>query len=362
LRFVDQGTVVAPENGVIASVSARAGDRLPAGAPLFTIDCRELAEEADSLTRQINTDQSSLELRTAQESADVGARTRRKTAAASQARVAHLRLENQETLFQGGYTSREELEKARLAAEEADDQVAAAASETELGARKSAVETAELRRRIADGSGRLQRLRERIAACAARSAGPVLVTSVNEASLRKGAYVQRFQQMLDYSVPGRAEAVLSVPTGVAGIVEVGQPVEVALGARGARGMVRAVGSSSDSSKEAVPVYVSIDGDCSDLVAGQRLETRLRIGGLATGLVLPSGPYVGSGRLSTVYRVTGATAVKTAVRLSADYDGVIAVLQGLSEGDVVIVSSYDDFIEYDSVRIQGGTNARASRGG
>ena len=81
---------------------------------------------------------------------------------------------------------------------------------------------------------------------------------------------------------------------------------------------------------------------SNLRQSQRVSARLLIEEKRNVLTLPRGPFVEAGGGRVAYVVSGGVAERTPVRLGATSITAVEVLEGLKEGDQVVVSGTDAF--------------------
>jgi HlyD family secretion protein len=89
--------------------------------------------------------------------------------------------------------------------------------------------------------------------------------------------------------------------------------------------------------------------------GQTLQLRLEIGATSDGLVLANGPFYEDtgGQWAFVVSAGGERAEKRAIKLGRRNPENVEVLEGLSNGDRVITSSYESLKEFDRIELRGG---------
>lgn len=85
-------------------------------------------------------------------------------------------------------------------------------------------------------------------------------------------------------------------------------------------------------------------------AGQAIDMRLMLGGAATAMMLPNGPFYQDtgGHWAFVLAPNGRYAVRRDVRLGRRNPDYVEVLEGLEPGEKVIVSGYEAFQKVDRV--------------
>jgi HlyD family secretion protein len=89
---------------------------------------------------------------------------------------------------------------------------------------------------------------------------------------------------------------------------------------------------------------------TDFTKGQGVRIRLLFGEPATTILLATGPFYGSTGGHWVYRLEADRAVRTPIRLGRSNPNYYEVLEGLSPGDRIIVSAYDDFADYSTLNV------------
>lgn len=81
-----------------------------------------------------------------------------------------------------------------------------------------------------------------------------------------------------------------------------------------------------------------------ITVGQAIDTRLELGGASTALLLPNGPFFQDtgGTWAFVLTPNGQYATRRTIELGERNPDYVEVLQGLSPGEKVIISSYQGF--------------------
>ncbi len=91
---------------------------------------------------------------------------------------------------------------------------------------------------------------------------------------------------------------------------------------------------------------------ADLRRGQTVQARLTLGRAETALVLPNAAFLqdSGGAFVFVVAADGASAERRTVRLGRRNPRYVEVLDGLSEGERVLVSSYAHFVDRDRLKL------------
>ncbi len=170
-----------------------------------------------------------------------------------------------------------------------------------------------------------------------------------------GSTINKSQSL--FTVADRTSAIieLDVPQQHAGLLEIGQQVSLSVGGRPLLGTIESIGRvalmSSDGITATVQVIVRPEQG-SDLIPGSTAVSELVIGTLDDILLLPRGPYLTTGGQRFVYVIEGNQAIKTAVTYGELHTDQVQILRGLSEGDRIITSGYQNYIEHNTIMLQG----------
>ncbi len=90
-----------------------------------------------------------------------------------------------------------------------------------------------------------------------------------------------------------------------------------------------------------------------ITVGQAIDTRLELGGASTALLLPNGPFFQDtgGTWAFVLTPDGRYATRRSIELGERNPDYVEVLQGLSPGQKVIISSYQGFKDVERVELE-----------
>ena len=95
----------------------------------------------------------------------------------------------------------------------------------------------------------------------------------------------------------------------------------------------------------------------NLGKGAAIQTIFREAGknLPDVLVLPRGPYLVTGNRTYLYLVEGAAAVRTPVTYGAVTEQYVQIISGVTVGDEIITSSYQNYIDFESIDLEAGND-------
>lgn len=160
-----------------------------------------------------------------------------------------------------------------------------------------------------------------------------------------------------FSIADRSSAIveLDVSETYAGLLSPGQKVALTVNSANITGTITAIGkvatASSDGIGSTVTVKVTPDSDAAELLPGASVVSEINIGTQDDVLYLPRGPYLTTGSQRWLYVTEGDAAKKQAVTFGATQGNNIIVQSGVSAGDTIISSGYQNFIQYNTIKLK-----------
>lgn len=100
----------------------------------------------------------------------------------------------------------------------------------------------------------------------------------------------------------------------------------------------------------VQVRVKPEKITSALIPGATVVAEMQVGLLEDTLLLPRGPYISTGNRRYLYKIEGNTAYRVEAVFGKSEGNYIEILSGVKEGDEVITSGYQSFIEYEKLKL------------
>lgn len=346
-----QRSVLAPGEGVLAEWRVAEGDEVREGDPLGVLRSPDLQDAVSEQEGALEDARRTLETRVLD--GDIDTREAEDALLALQGTLAEAErtLDTTERLYEIGAASQAELEAARsaeAAARQAVDNAqtnAQSASESRALARRGA--QAAIRR----AERALATARERAAALALRApiTGRVLTLEVAVGdSVEDGALLVTLASPTDL----RVEA--SLDEAAARAVGVGQRATITVADQTFPGSVTQVAAQAEAGAEGaaatVPVVLSFDTPPQGLRIGASAAVDIEVGRLEDALYLPRGPYLTTGGERVAYVLDGETATRQNVVFGLIDGERVEVTDGLQEGQRVVVSSYEAFIDRETVRL------------
>ena len=201
----------------------------------------------------------------------------------------------------------------------------------------------------------IARLRDRIADAAIKNPMDGEVLEIAAALTVPGTLIGVNEPL--FSIADRKSAIveLDVSETYSASIEPGLPVQLTVGNQQISGSVTALSkvavASSDGIGSTVLVKVKPDGDPAALVPGATVVGEMQVGEQKNALYLPRGPYLTTGSQKYLYVIDGSSAKKREVSFGTVQGNNITILRGIEAGEKVLVSGYQNFIEYNEIKLE-----------
>lgn len=143
------------------------------------------------------------------------------------------------------------------------------------------------------------------------------------------------------------EVEAQIPESYADALGLGMPAEINYGTSTYPGIVTAV--SPEVNNAQVTTRVRFDGDApQDLRQNQRVSVRIVMETKDDVLTVQRGPFVESGSGRMAYVIRDGLAVRTPIQVGSTSVNSVEIVDGLKEGDRIVISSTDSFENADTV--------------
>jgi HlyD family secretion protein len=201
----------------------------------------------------------------------------------------------------------------------------------------------------------VQRLERRIAEASIASPMDGEVLEIADDLTVPGSLIVESEAL--FSIADRSSAIveLEVSETYSGVLETGQTVQLTVGSQQFNGTIISVGKVAVASSDGIgsTVTVKVQPECSpeSLVPGATVVGELQVGRQEDVLYLPRGPYLTTGSQKYLYVVEGDTATKREVSFGTVQGNEIVILRGVKDGEEVIVSGYQNYIEYKEIKLE-----------
>ena len=344
-------SLLAPGEGVLAEWRVAEGDEVREGVPLGVLRSPDLQDAVSEQEAALEDARRALDTLVLEQDVAVRGADDALLALRGTLAEAERTLSTTERLFEIGAASQGELEAAEAAEAAARQAVenaqtnAVSASESRTLAQRGA------RAAITRAERALATARERAAALELRApiTGRVLTLEVAVGdSVEDGALLVTLASPTDL----RVEA--SLDEAAAGAVGVGQRATITVADQAFPGSVTQVAAQAEAGTEGtaatVPVVLSFDRPPPGLRIGASAAVDIEVGRRENALYLPRGPYLTTGGERVAYVADGETAVRQSVVFGLIDGERVEVADGLAEGQRVVVSSYEAFVDRETVRL------------
>jgi len=201
----------------------------------------------------------------------------------------------------------------------------------------------------------IQRLEQRIAEASIGSPMDGEVLEIADELAVPGSLIVENEALFSIADRSSAMVELEVSETYSGVLETGQTVLLTVGSRQLSGTITAVGkvavASSDGIGSTVTVRVQPEGSPESLVPGATVVGELQVGEQENVLFLPRGPFLTTGSQKALYVVEGDRAIKREVSFGTVQGNDIVILRGVEAGEEVIISGYQNYIEYNEIKLE-----------
>jgi len=349
-------TLLAPAQGTVTQLQAQAGQDVVEGQVLCVIDSPTLESQLAQASRDLQAarvEAQKLELDNQVKITELEAGLR---ASEQKMNDAARMLEVQEKLYLLGDASKSELENQRRSADDAKRTYEALALTYEATKEKYAFDVEAARFKVSELEQRVAELNKTIESLVVRSpiSGRVLQVSVKEGdSVNANATIMAVADLTTSLISAE------IPVSALSLVKVGQPVSISMLGESHTGTVSYIAPQATSGATTVGLEVTFDTLPQSLIPNAACYIDIEVFRKEAANSLPRDHYLASGESRYVYIVDleNKTARKAPARFGLVEGQYVEVLSGAEKGDLVIVSSYDEFIDKDQIALSEGGGTR-----
>ncbi|HEX5041502.1 MAG TPA: HlyD family efflux transporter periplasmic adaptor subunit [Candidatus Polarisedimenticolaceae bacterium] len=336
-----------PLDARVLRILKHPGDAVAAGDPVLDLDTSAARLDVERLEDRLAGKRNEAEqLRLALERELLDLQSRLETGRLDR-EVLQARVARQRKLAEDGLVSAELLAETEVSARKADIDLAqltatmaAARRQTDTRLAGTALEVATLAKEVAEARRQLE-----LATARADAAGIVTwVVDQEGAAVRRGDVLARIARLDAFRVDATASDVH------ARRIAVGAPVRVPLDGRVLAGRVASVYPAIEQGTIRFAVELQHPSDPA-LRQNLRLDVHVVDRVKEDVLCLPRGIATGTARAQQVFVVHGNRATRTRVVLGQTGAEAVEVLEGLREGDEVVISDMQDYEHVGSVKLR-----------
>ncbi len=344
--------VRAASAGVVEEIMVAPGQDVSRGSPVCSLHSAELLTRREEARRQVFAAEDSLAKARLEGSQSLERLERELAEGKDALSQAEARVEDTAALCEAGAIPRKQLEDAQAEADRARSHVGMKEAELVAARSSAALQIETCARQLEVARANLHAIEGSIAGLVVRSpiSGKVLdVPVVPGQTASQGMVVAQVANLDLLVVKAKVDSV-DVQH-----VTVGQPVAVTLGANSVRGVVQAVAPRAEESGDGttVEVTIALDSVPKDVPPNSAAYAEIEVRARSGVAHLPRGPFLASGHEMFVYVIEEDRAYQRDVRFGRAYGNAVEVLEGLSVGEKVITSSYEEFKEEREIRLAPG---------
>jgi HlyD family secretion protein len=141
-----------------------------------------------------------------------------------------------------------------------------------------------------------------------------------------------------------------------GDIALGQEAWITIAGRDFQGVIERIGllaaTPADGGPPQVDLDLSVKVEDFEALPGGTALVELIVGVVPDALVIPRGPFLSTGNGLYLYRIDGTTAVRTQATFGAVTEQFVEIISGVSAGDEIITSSYQNYIDFEVISLGG----------
>jgi HlyD family secretion protein len=357
VAFPVQMRLTSPEEGYADRLYVAAGDAVETGQALASLDVPDLEESLEDLRSALAEAERTYEKTRAQNRIAVGRAVREIEALEREIVDAQKEQERVRALVSVNASRESELDAARDAVvglvAKRDEAQMRLAEDQEL----YELEEQSRRATVVDYETKIARLLERIAATTIKSPMDGEVLEANSSLAVPGSPIANNAELFTVADPASALVELEVLEQYSALLAIGREVKLTVGSASFSGRISSIGrvatQSSDGLGATVLVEVTPEEPGQTLLLGNTAVGEIELGEKENIMIIPRGPYLTTGSRRYLYRISDNTAERVPVTFGDVQGSMVEIVSGVEPGDEVITSGYQNFIEYESIRLKEG---------
>ena len=357
VSFPVQMNLLSPEKGYAAELYVSEGDAVVQGQILTRLNAPDLEDNLEDLQADLQDVRRSFQQTVAQNRITVARKEREILALEQDIVEAEAEVARIAKLVSINASRQSELDQAEEKLQDLQD--TKGEKGLQLGEERELIGLSEESKQasITDLETKIRRLLQRIAEMTIRSPMDGEVLEIEGALAVPGSLIAANKTLFTVADPQSAVVELEVLEQYSAVLSIGQAVELTVGSAQILGYITSVGKvaqqSSDGLGATVNVKVKPQGGGENLLLGNTAVGVLELGVKQNTMLLSRGPYLTTGSQRYLYVIRGDTAQRVAVTFGQIEGNVVEVLSGVVPGDEVIVSGYQNYIEYGQIKLERG---------
>lgn len=350
-----QTTILATESGILESVSVSEGDWVQANQAVAVIYAEPLENNLKSMKRQLKTQTRDYEKFLLQQEQNLLAAARQRTTLKTAITEAEENFADTEQNNSLGFASQDELEDAR-------DQLAEARAALENFEAEQEISLKLFKLNELDYKDALQVIQDDIKSLEEQLTNTIVYSPIKGRvvtlidNLAIGGPIQENTFIMEIADTEQLLILSAIEEQYVSFISAGYPVMVSLSGQKTTGSIEKIGLSAQLSTEGGTPTVSLEIAIRPaeylIIPGSSAVIELVLEEIEGALILPRGPYLTSGNRRYLYRIKDNKAERVDITVGAVTESLVQILSGISEGDEIITSSYQNFIDYEIITLGG----------
>lgn len=170
-----------------------------------------------------------------------------------------------------------------------------------------------------------------------------------------GSLINANTNLFTITDPSSAIVELEVLEDYAGLLSIGQELTLTISGLNIPSRIISIGKIAQMTSDGLGATIMVKAEPyteenESLLLGATAIGTLIIGSKSNTLLLPRGPYLTTGSQKYLYRVQNNKASRINVTFGTIQGNDVEVLAGVEEGDLIIISGYQNFIEYKEITV------------
>ena len=356
VRF--QTNILTPESGLLESLMVEEGDWVEAGALVAVIDAEALENSLLTLKKQMVSQTRNYERFLLQHELSQNNLDQQREALLQFIITAEEQVESAVELYSVGSSTMQDVESAENQLDSAQSDLASFDTEQVISDQLFELDKLDYQDSLQDFQDSIDMIVEQIEATNIHAPIRGQVVSIVE-DLAIGAPIGNAAFLMEIADTEQPMIEAAIEEQYISYIAVGHPVVVSIAGQEIPGSIEKIGLSAQAAASAgtptVALEIAIDqNDQNDylVLPGSSALVSLVLQEIPDAFVLPRGPFLTSGNRQYVYKVEGNTAQRVNITVGNTTETLVEILSGVSVGDVIITSSYHQFIDYETVTLGG----------
>ena len=358
VRF--QTNILTPESGLLESLMVEEGDWVEAGQLVAVIDAEALENSLLTLQKQLVSQTRNYERFLLQHKLNQNNLDQQQDALLQLIITTEEQVESVAELYSVGSATMQDVESAENQLDTAQSNLASFDTEQVIFLQLDKLDKLDHQDSLQDLQDSIDMIVEQIATANILSPIRGQVVSIIE-EMAIGAPIGNAVFLMEIADTEQPMIEAAIEEQYISYIAVGHPVVVSIAGQEISGNIEKIGLSAQAAASAgtptVALEIAIDQNDPDhqdymVLPGSSALVSLVLQEIPDAFVLPRGPFLTSGNRQYVYKVEGNTAQRVNITVGNTTETLVEILSGVSVGDVIITSSYHQFIDFETVTLGG----------